>query len=264
MPRVQRWFLHRAHQPSKNRQCHRQLQLQSQWPSHPPAALAAAASAAAKSPPVTAPAAKKPSTKAGKGTKLTLAGAEGYNTHVSCYYYFSDTWGTSHPHSHATCVLKNNSKQRVTAGRGCSVSCRLEQKAASKPVSQTVVHWWKEHAQPAWNERHKTEELCVTTYDLCHAVINIKLFSPPCPKSTPSHPKGVNKKLLRAPFNKTITPAASPQRAKAFHGWPCKSNSGSHLPELKPQGWGRDLFFGSLLEGTSDVQQFPHSPPCQS
>ena len=49
--------------------------------------------------------------KTGEVYRLDPNSAEGYNHHVSSYYYVSTDWGVSHPQSYSSIMLKNDSRQ---------------------------------------------------------------------------------------------------------------------------------------------------------
>ena len=66
---------------------------------------------------------------------LDANSAEGYNHHVSSYYYVSTHWGVSHPQSYSSIMLKNDSKQ---SHRWTCVHCR-----PSHPRSLTTRLWRK-------------------------------------------------------------------------------------------------------------------------
>ena len=107
---------------------------------------------------------------------------------------------------------------------------------------------------------------------MCLAVINVKLDQVPVPagaayhllpKSIPSHPKGVDKKLLRHPYNKSITPPHHPsEQGLPWLAVQEQLRASPSPPRMEKTSWGWDLFFTSLLECNSDVRQFlihPHT-----
>ena len=92
-----------------------------------------------------------------------------------------------------------------------------------------------------------------------HSLLELHFYL--LPKSIPSHPKGCDKTLLKPPYNKTITPPHHPSEQGLL--WlAMQEQLRKSPPRVETTGWGWDLFFNSLLEGNSDVQQFlirPHA-----
>ena len=80
--------------------------------------------------------------------RLDPNSAEGYNHHVSSYYYVSTDWGVSHPQSYSSIMLKNDSKQ---SHRWTCVHCRPSHPeiADHKTVEEGMIHWWRNHCHPA-------------------------------------------------------------------------------------------------------------------
>ena len=129
--------------------------------------------------------------------KLDPNSAEGYNCHVSSYYYVSSDWGVSHPQSYSSVMLKNDSRQ---SHRWTCVHCRANhpEYADHKTVDEGIVHWWRHHCHPAcWTWCDKATAFGVTTAETCKAVIGIDLSDQPLPigaafhmlpNALPSHP----------------------------------------------------------------------------
>ena len=126
------------------------------------------------------------------------------------------------------------------------------------------MHWWKHHSHPAcWTWCDQATALNVTTAEMCKAVINVDLSVEPLPagaafhmlpNALPSHPKGLDKRLFKPPYSKTLTPPSHPSEV----GLPWLSNQErlAKVPAKELTSWGWDLFFSSVLEGNSDVLAF--------
>ena len=94
--------------------------------------------------------------------------------------------------------------------------------------------------------------LNVTTAEMCHAVIGIDLSVEPLPagaafhllpNSLPSHPRGLDKRLFKPPYSKSLTPPTHPSEV----GLPCLSHQEklAKVPAKEVTSWGWDLFFSS-------------------
>ena len=160
----------------------------------------------------------------------------------------SADWGTSRLQSHAAVMLKNDSRQ---SHRWTCVHCHANHPklADHKMAELAIIHWWKHHSHPAcWTWRDTASALKVTTAEMCQAVISIDLSVEPLPagaahhmlpNSLPSHPRGLDKRLSKTPYSKTLTPLEKSPPAKELTSW----------------GW--DLVLSSVLEGNSDVLASP-------
>ena len=73
------------------------------------------------------------------------------------------------------------------------------------------------------------------------------------PNALPSHPKGLDKRLFQHPYSKTLTPSNHPSEV-GCHGLLLEQLA--KAPEVKLTTWRREQFFGSVLEGNSDVLAF--------
>ena len=62
--------------------------------------------------------------------------AEGFNCHVSSYYYVSADWGTSHPQSHGSIMLKNDSRQ---SHRWTCVHCMANQQKRGLCTGGSII-----------------------------------------------------------------------------------------------------------------------------
>ena len=132
-----------------------------------------------------------------------------------------------------------------------------------------MIHWRRSHAKPwAWTWCEKAADFKISTADLCFAVIGIHLEEEPLPagaafqmlpKSIPSHPRGVAKRLLKQPCSKTITPSSHPNE----QGPPwlsAQQQLSKSPPSTELTNWQWELFFISALEGNSDVLAFMIHP----
>ena len=201
--------------------------------------------------------------KTGQVYRLDPNSAEGYNHHVSSYYYVSTDWGVSHPQSHSSIMLKNDSRQ---SHRWTCVHCRPSHPewADHKTVEEGMIHWWRHHCHPAcWVWSDKANALGVTTSDVCKAVLGIDLADQPLPlggafhmlpNALPSHPKGLDKRLFKHPYSKTLTPSNHPSEVGL--PWNAHLEQLAKAPEVEVTSWGWEQFFASVLEGNSDVLAF--------
>ena len=226
--------------------------------------------AAPKSPPLFAPEWQRFTTresflqKTAETYRLDPNSAEGYNHHVASYYYVSTDWGVSHPQSYSSIMLKSDSKQ---SHRWTCVHCRSSHPeiADHKTVEAGMIHWWRNHCHPSsWVWCEKATVFNITTAEVCKAVLNIDLSDQPLPlggafhmlpNALPSHPKGLDKRLFKPPYSKTLTPVQVTPLSKAYRGITTLSNSRGSLKLNSPPGVGFQ-FFGSVLEGNSDVLCF--------
>ena len=195
--------------------------------------------------------------------------AEGHNTHVSCYYYHILRSGEPVIPTHAAIMLKNDSKQ---SHRWTCVICHQNhpKDADYKTCEAASIHWRRAHAQPwAWTWCDRAAELKITTADLCFAVIGIRLEEEPLPagaafhmllKSIPSQSCGVDKRLLKPPYSKTITPPSHP--CERGLPWPSAQQQLSKSPPpVELASWRWELFFASVVcEGNLDVLAFMIHP----
>ena len=100
----------------------------------------------------------------------------------------------------------------------CVANCHTNhpESAHHKTCEAAIVRWRKHHSHPwSWTYCDAAASLQVTTAELCQAVIGIDLADEPLParaahhmlpKSLPSHPKGLDKRLFKHPYWKTLTP----------------------------------------------------------
>ena len=224
---------------------------------------------APKSPPLFAPEWQKITTretflqKTAETYRLDPNSAEGYNHHVASYYYVSTDWGVSHPQSYSSIMLKSDSKQ---THRWTCVHCRSSHPeiADHKTVEEGMIHWWRNHCHhSSWVWCEKATVFNITTAEVCKAVLNIDLSDQPLPlggafhmlpNTLPSHPKGLDKRLFKPPYSKTLTPATHPSEQGL--PWNHHIEQLSKEPEVELSSWGWVQFFASVLEGNSDVLCF--------
>ena len=74
------------------------------------------------------------------------------------------------------------------------------------------------------------------------------------PNALPSHPKGLDKRLVKAPYSKTLTPANHPSEQGL--PWNAHLEQLAKEPEMELTAWGWEQFFAKVLEGNSDVLCF--------
>ena len=76
--------------------------------------------------------------------RLDPNSAEGFNHHISSYYYVSSNWGVSHPQSYSSLMLKSDSRQ---SHRWTCVHCRVAHPDVCdhKTVEEGIIHWWRHH-----------------------------------------------------------------------------------------------------------------------
>ena len=127
-----------------------------------------------------------------------------------------------------------------------------------------MIHWWRNHCHPAsWVWCEKATAFNVTTAEVCKAVLNIDLSDQPLPlggafhmlpNALPSHPKGLDKRLFKPPYSKTLTPAYHPSEQGL--PWNAHLEQLAGEPEVELTSWGWEQFFASVLEGNSDVLCF--------
>ena len=128
-----------------------------------------------------------------------------------------------------------------------------------------MIHWWRRHCHPAsWTFGVTKLQLSgVTTAEVCKAVLNIDLSDQPLPlggafhmlpNALPSHPKGLDKRLFKPPYSKTLTPANHPSEVGL--PWNAHLEQLAKEPTVELTSWGWEQFFGSVLEGNSDVLCF--------
>ena len=224
---------------------------------------------APKSPPLFAPEWQKITSretflqKTAETYRLDPNSAEGYNHHVASYYYVSTDWGVSHPQSYSSIMLKSDSKQ---SHRWTCVHCRSShpEVADHKTVEEGMIHWWRHHCHhSSWLWCEKAAIFNVTTADVCKAVLNIDLSDRPLPlggafhmlpNNLPSHPKGLDKRLFKPPYSKTLTPSSHPSEQGL--PWNHHIEQLAKEPEVELTSWGWVQFFASVLEGNSDVLCF--------
>ena len=187
--------------------------------------------------------------KTGEVYRLYPNSAEGYNHHMSSYYYVSTDWGVSHPQSYSSIMLKNDSRQ---SHRWTCVHCRPNhlEWADHKTVEEGMVHWWRHHCHPAcWVWSDKANALGVTTSDVCKAVLGIDLADQPLPlggafhmlpNALPSHPKGLDKRLFQHFYSKTLTPSNHPSEVGL--PWNAHLEQLAKAPEVKFTIWGWGQF----------------------
>ena len=195
--------------------------------------------------------------------RLDPNSAEGYNHHVASYYYVSTDWGVSHPQSYSSIMLKCDSKQ---SHRWTCVHCRSSHPeiADHKTVEEGMIHWWRNHCHhSSWVWCEKATVFNITTAEVCKAVLNIDLSDQPLPlggafhmlpNALPSHPKGLDKRLFKPPYSKTLTPAHHPSEQGL--PWNHHIEQLAREPEVELTSWGWVQFFASVLEGNSDVLCF--------
>ena len=103
----------------------------------------------------------------------------------------------------------------------------------------------------------------VTTADVCKAVLDVDMSERPLPlggafhmlpNNLPSHPKGLDKRLFKHPYNKSLTPANHPSEQGL--PWNQHIEELQREPEVELTNWQWDLFFPSVLEGNTDVLCF--------
>ena len=150
--------------------------------------------------------------------RLDPNSAEGFNHHVSSYYYVSSNWGVSHPQSYSSLMLKSDSRQ---SHRWTCVHCRVAHPDVCdhKTVEEGIIHWWRHHCHhSSWVWCEKAGVFNVTTADVCK-VLDVDVSERPLPlggafhmlpNNLPSHPKGLDKRLFKHPYNKHLTPANHP------------------------------------------------------
>ena len=195
--------------------------------------------------------------------RLDPNSAEGFNHHVASYYYFSSDWGVSHPQSYSSLMLKSDSRQ---SHRWTCVHCRVSHPdiCDHKTVEAGVIHWWRHHCHhSSWIWCEKASVFNITTADICKAVLDVDMSERPLPlggafhmlpNNLPSHPKGLDTRLFKHPYNKALTPAHHPSE----QGLPWNQ----HIEELQREeeveltNWKWDLFFPYVLEGNTDVLCF--------
>ena len=228
------------------------------------------ATAAPKSPPLFTPDWSKITSreaflqKTAETYRLDPNSAEGFNHHVASYYYFSSDWGVSHPQSYSSLMLKSDSRQ---SHRWTCVHCRVSHPdiCDHKTVEAGVIHWWRHHCHhSSWIWCEKASVFNITTADVCKAVLDVDMSERPLPlggafhmlpNNLPSHPKGLDKRLFKHPYNKSLTPASHPSE----QGLPWNQ----HIEQLQREeeeveltNWKWDLFFPYVLEGNTDVLCF--------
>ena len=78
------------------------------------------------------------------------------------------------------------------------------------------------------------------------------------PKSIPSHPRGVDKRLLKPPYNKTATPPSHPtEMGLPWFSTQHQLDKSPPAPEMTTSQAGiGQLFLSNVLEGNSDVLAF--------
>ena len=74
------------------------------------------------------------------------------------------------------------------------------------------------------------------------------------PNALPSHPKGLDKRLFKPPYSKTLTPSNHPSEVGL--PWNAHLEQLAKAPEKDLTAWGWEQFFGSVLEGNSDALAF--------
>ena len=195
--------------------------------------------------------------------RLDPNSAEGFNHHVASYYYFSSDWGVSHPQSYSSLMLKSDSRQ---SHRWTCVHCRVSHPniCDHKTVEAGVIHWWKNHCHhSSWVWCEKASVFNVTTADVCKAVLDVDMSERPLPlggafhmlpNNLPSHPKGLDKRLFKHPYNKSLTPASHPSEQGL--PWNQHIEELPREPEMELTNWHWDLFFPRVLEGNTDVLCF--------
>ena len=199
--------------------------------------------------------------------RLDPNSAEGFNHHVSSYYYVSSNWGVSHPQSYSSLMLKSDSRQ---SHRWTCVHCRVAHPDVCdhKTVQEGIIHWWRHHCHhSSWVWREKAGVFNITTADVCKAVLDVDMSERPLPlggafhmlpNNLPSHPKGLDKRLFKHPYNKHLTPANHPSEQGL--PWNQHLEELQKEPEMELTNWQWDLFFPRVLQGNTDVSVFPYSP----
>ena len=95
---------------------------------------------------------------------------------------------------------------------------------------------------------------------MCKAVLGIDLSDQPLtlggafhmlPNALPSHPKGLDKRLFKPSYSKTLTPPNHPSEVGL--PWNAHLEQLAKTPEKELNSWGWEQFFGSVVEGDSDV-----------
>ena len=195
--------------------------------------------------------------------RLDPNSAEGFNHHVSSYYYVSSNWGVSHPQSYSSLMLKSDSRQ---SHRWTCVHCRVAHPDVCdhKTVEEGIIHWWRHHCHhSSWVWCEKAGVFNVTTSDVCKAVLDVDMSERPLPlggafhmlpNNLPSHPKGLDKRLFKHPYNKHLTPANHPSEQGL--PWNQHIDELQKEPEMELTNWQWDLFFGRVLQGNTDVLCF--------
>ena len=142
--------------------------------------------------------------------KLDPNSAEGFNCHVTSYYYVSSDWGVSHPQSYSSIMLKNDSRQ---SHRWTCVHCRPSHPecADHKTVEEGIVHWWRHHCHPAcWVWCEKATAFGVTTAEVqgcarelicqinpCHLVVHSTCSPTRCHLTPRAWIRGFSSLLIR-------------------------------------------------------------------
>ena len=195
--------------------------------------------------------------------RLDPNSAEGFNHHVSSYYYVSSNWGVSHPQSYSSLMLKSDSRQ---SHRWTCVHCRVAHPDVCdhKTVEEGIIHWWRHHCHhSSWVWCEKAGVFNITTADVCKAVLDVDMSERPLPlggafhmlpNNLPSHPKGLDKRLFKHPYNKHLTPANHPSEQGL--PWNQHIDELQKEPEMELTNWEWDLFFPRVLQGNTDVLCF--------
>ena len=195
--------------------------------------------------------------------RLDPNSAEGFNHHVSSYYYVSSNWGVSHPQSYSSLMLKSDSRQ---SHRWTCVHCRVAHPDVCdhKTVEEGIIHWWRHHCHhSSWVWCEKAGVFNITTADVCKAVLDVDMSERPLPlggafhmlpNNLPSHPKGLDKRLFKHPYNKHLTPANHPSEQGL--PWNQHLEELQKEPEMELTNWQWDLFFPRVLQGNTDVLCF--------
>ena len=164
-------------------------------------------------------------------------------------------------------MLKNDSRQ---SHRWTCVHCRSSHPewADHKTVEEGMVHWWRHHCIPAcWVWRDKATAFGVTTAETCKAVLGIELSDQPLPlggafhmlpNALPSHPKGLDKRLFKPPYSKTLTPSNHPSEVGL--PWNAHLEQLAKAPEKEVTAWGWEQFFGSAIGREQRRACIPYSP----
>ena len=186
--------------------------------------------------------------------RLDPNSAGGYNHHVSSYYYVSTDWGVSHPQSYSSIMFKNDSRQ---SHRWTCVHCKPShpEVADHKTVEEGMIHWWRNHCHPAsWAWCDKATAFGITTAEVCKAVLGIDLSDQPLPlggafhilpNALPSHPKGLDERLFKHPYSKTLTPANHPSEVGL--PWNAHLEQLAKEPPVELTSWGWEQFFGNVF-----------------